>query len=216
LTDGHRAKVEEKPEVRKAGGVYYTPTYIVDYIVKQTVGPLVDGKTPKQVEKLTVLDPACGSGSFLLGAFEFLLAWHLEYYTKNDPEKWAKQKPARIYETNPNAQFVVERAVPSAFSDAHQASAQGTARSTPIRNWQLTTAERKRILTANLYGVDIDTQAVEVTKLSLLLKVLDRPKHRPADLPTLRPHARRNRPRRNRHHNDCQAHRRHRRAFPYT
>jgi len=30
LTDGHRAKVEEKPEVRKAGGVYYTPTYIVD------------------------------------------------------------------------------------------------------------------------------------------------------------------------------------------
>ncbi|MCX5859954.1 MAG: restriction endonuclease subunit M, partial [Proteobacteria bacterium] len=34
LTAGHQAKVEEKPEVRKAGGVYYTPTYIVDYIVK--------------------------------------------------------------------------------------------------------------------------------------------------------------------------------------
>ena len=31
-------KIEEKPEVRKAGGVYYTPTYIVDYIVKNTVG----------------------------------------------------------------------------------------------------------------------------------------------------------------------------------
>ena len=38
LTAGHQAKVEEKPEVRKAGGVYYTPTYIVDYIVKNTVG----------------------------------------------------------------------------------------------------------------------------------------------------------------------------------
>ena len=37
LTAGHRAVVEEKPEVRKAGGVYYTPTYIVDYIVKNTV-----------------------------------------------------------------------------------------------------------------------------------------------------------------------------------
>ena len=35
LTEGHRAKVEEKPEVRKAGGVYYTPSYIVDYIVAE-------------------------------------------------------------------------------------------------------------------------------------------------------------------------------------
>ena len=47
LTKGHQAKVEEKPEVKKAGGVYYTPTYIVDYIVKHTVGKLVEGKTPK-------------------------------------------------------------------------------------------------------------------------------------------------------------------------
>ncbi len=43
-----------------------------------------------------------------------------------------------------------------------------------IRNeWRLTTAERKRILLNNIYGVDIDLQAVEVTKLSLLLKVLE-------------------------------------------
>ena len=48
LTAGHQAKVEEKPEVRKAGGVYYTPTYIVDYIVKNTVGKLLEGKTPKK------------------------------------------------------------------------------------------------------------------------------------------------------------------------
>jgi len=42
LTDGHRAKVEEKPEVRKAGGVHYTPQYIVNYIVKNTIGKLSD------------------------------------------------------------------------------------------------------------------------------------------------------------------------------
>jgi hypothetical protein len=41
LTSGHRAIVEDKPEVKKAGGVYYTPTYIVDYIVRQTVGKLL-------------------------------------------------------------------------------------------------------------------------------------------------------------------------------
>ena len=39
--------------------------------------------------------------------------------------------------------------------------------------WRLTTAERKRILLNSIYGVDIDPQAVEVTKLSLLLKVLE-------------------------------------------
>ena len=43
----------------------------------------------------------------------------------------------------------------------------------PGRRWRLTTAERKRILLNNIYGVDIDRQAVEVTKLSLLLKVLE-------------------------------------------
>lgn len=151
LTDGHRARVEEKPEVRKAGGVYYTPTYIVSYIVRQTLGPLVEGRTPKQIEKLRVLDPACGSGSFLLGAFEFLLDWHLRYYTAHDPAVWAKKKNPPIYETAPNAHGI----------------GRGSG------NWQLTTAERKRILVAHLHGVDIDAQAVEVTKLSLLLKVLE-------------------------------------------
>ena len=48
LTEGHQAKVEDKPEVKKAGGVYYTPTYIVDYIVKNTVGKLLEGKTPEK------------------------------------------------------------------------------------------------------------------------------------------------------------------------
>jgi len=299
LTKGHRAKVEDKPEVKKAGGVYYTPTYIVDYIVKNTVGQLVwgyaaetdgtclvckglwvggqgsgvggqgnelgernenrdqivqgsscvargdgtggpdvqgsqkaaakrkvrngsaddtsgsirtcqhcgrswfepsegvsqpfvdfervtdgvgylhtpDGKTrisgsatnsrcakaksdgrqatertdsvserraltPKQVGELRVLDPACGSGSFLIGAYQYLLDWHLKYYAANEPEKWARQRNPRIYQDSTGG-------------------------------WKLTTGERKRILLNNIYGVDIDSQAVEVTKLSLLLKVLE-------------------------------------------
>jgi len=142
LTPHHRAVVEEKPEVKKAGGVYYTPTYIVDYIVKHTVGELVKGKTPRQISKLRVLDPACGSGSFLLGAYQYLLDYHLNWYIEHDPEKWAARKEPPIY--------------------------QG-----PRGEWRLTTAEKKRILLNNIYGVDIDRQAVEVTKLSLLLKVLE-------------------------------------------
>ncbi|MCK4629385.1 MAG: N-6 DNA methylase, partial [Sedimentisphaerales bacterium] len=142
LTKGHRAKVEDKPEVKKAGGVYYTPTYIVEYIVKNTVGKLLEGKTPNTAAKLKILDPACGSGSFLIGAYQYLLDWHLRYYTENGPEQWAKKKNPRVYQNK-------------------------------IDEWKLTTGERKRILLNNIYGVDIDTQAVEVTKLSLLLKVLE-------------------------------------------
>ena len=144
---GKTAVVEDKPEVKKAGGVYYTPTYIVDYIVRNTVGTLVEGKTPAQVAKLTVLDPACGSGSFLIGAYQFLLDWHLSYYTQNNQAKWAGGKNAVIYPFRKDAEG----------GDL----------------WRLTTAEKKRILLQNIYGVDIDTQAVEVTKLSLLLKVLE-------------------------------------------
>lgn len=97
LTEGHHAKVEDKPEVKKAGGVYYTPTYIVEYIVENTVGKLLEGKTPKQAASLRILDPACGSGSFLLGAYEYLLQWHLKFYTESDSTKWAKgSKPALV------------------------------------------------------------------------------------------------------------------------
>jgi len=142
LTPGHQAKIEEKPEVRKAGGVYYTPKYIVDYIVANTVGKLLEGKTPDQVSQLRIVDPACGSGSFLLGAFQYLMDWHEEYYLAHDPQQWVRGK---------------EPALAPLGGD----------------EYRLSTPEKKRILINNIYGVDIDAQAVEVTKLSLLLKVLE-------------------------------------------
>jgi adenine-specific DNA-methyltransferase len=81
-----RVKVEEKPEVRKAGGVYYTPKYIVDYIVKNTVGKLIENKSPSEISKLRFADIACGSGSFLIGVFETLLDYHNNYYWNNQEE----------------------------------------------------------------------------------------------------------------------------------
>lgn len=131
-----KAKIEEKPEVRKAGGVYYTPQYIVDYIVKNTVGKLIEGKTPKEIEKIKIADPACGSGSFLLGAYQYLLDYHKNYYSDSGTKGGKKGSPL-----------------------------------TP--DGSLTSTEKKRILLNNIYGVDIDTNAVEVTKLSLLLKCME-------------------------------------------
>ncbi len=87
ITDS--ARVEEKPEVRKAGGVYYTPEYIVRYIVENTVGKLIDGKTPAQIAEMRFADIACGSGSFLLGVFDLLLRYHTKFYNDN-PSKAKK------------------------------------------------------------------------------------------------------------------------------
>lgn len=130
-------RIEEKPEVRKAGGVYYTPQYIVEYIVKNTVGKLIEGKSPKEIEKIKIVDPACGSGSFLLGAFDYLLRYHTDWYHRNG--------------------FTARKGKENPFTP------QGT----------LSTHEKKRILRSNIYGVDLDANAVEVSKLSLLLKCME-------------------------------------------
>lgn len=139
LTDEHEAIVEDKPEVKKAGGVYYTPTNIVDYIVKVSVGKLLKNKTPLQAKNLKILDPSCGSGSFLIGIYQYLLDWYLKKYAENPDGRGHKNK---IYKAE-NGQY------------------------------RLTSDERKQILLKNIYGVDVDLQAVETTKLSLLLKVLE-------------------------------------------
>jgi hypothetical protein len=145
LTAGHQAKVDEKPEVRKAGGVYYTPSYIVDYIVKHTVGEQIKDRSPSRlaggdgIPPFRILDMACGSGSFLLGAYGYLLDHCLKWYMEHKPDTHRKA----VYKDARNGQF------------------------------RLTVEEKKRILTRHVFGVDIDPQAVEVTKLSLLLRVLE-------------------------------------------
>ncbi|MGP8110088.1 MAG: Eco57I restriction-modification methylase domain-containing protein [Thermoplasmata archaeon] len=75
-----RVHLEEKPEVRKAGGVYYTPGPIVEYIVETAVGRRIAGKPPQELSKFRVLDPACGSGSFLVAAYSRLIDEHVRFY----------------------------------------------------------------------------------------------------------------------------------------
>ncbi len=242
--------VEEKPEVRKAGGVYYTPRYIVDYIVEQTVGrqlaaitvpqdsqrlenraasvpegqqKLAGGRasaasenprssakatsTPdgvpephathssapagahdsgdadpvaasaagglahrlisdqpsglrstatlslpafeKATSVLRILDPACGSGSFLIRAFERVCEHWQEWLTAQLP----KEKTAR-----------------AAWEKKHRKLCWVDAETGDIH---LTVDLKRRILTENIYGVDLDSAAVEVTQLSLYLKMLE-------------------------------------------
>ena len=155
FTKGQHAKIEEKPETRKAGGVYYTPEYIVSYIVENTLGELLKKKNPQEVEKIRVLDPACGSGSFVVNAYEYLLNWHLEYYVQEKNIKSSLRRN-QIYKL---------KAIKKKNINKEQEKYSKT--------YRLSIAEKQRILLNNIYGVDIDSQAVEVTKLSLLLKLME-------------------------------------------
>jgi len=132
-----RARIEEKPEVRKAGGVYYTPQYIVNYIVDNTVGKLIEGKSPKEISKMRFADISCGSGSFLITVFDRLLEYHRKWYQNNSEQ--AKRDGCIL-------------------SDGR---------------WVLSLKQKQNMLTNNIYGVDLDHQAVEVTQLSLYLKLLE-------------------------------------------
>ena len=64
-----RVKLENGHDKRKKMGIYYTPSYIVDYIVKNSVGEYIKNKSIDEILDVKILDPACGSGSFLIKAF---------------------------------------------------------------------------------------------------------------------------------------------------
>lgn len=122
-----RKSEERQKSTRKSQGIYYTPKYIVDYLVKETLGEVLKKTKPKELAKIKVLDPACGSGSFLTAAYDKIL----ETLTKQNPQT-------------------------SLFS-------------------------KFDILKENIFGVDLDVQAIEIAQLNLLLKVLSQK----TKLPTL-------------------------------
>ncbi len=74
LTRG-RKNLEEVSdfEIRKQEGIYYTPQWVVEQIVSKTVRDYVRGKTLDELHDVKILDPACGSGPFLITAFRELL-----------------------------------------------------------------------------------------------------------------------------------------------
>lgn len=115
---------------RKEQGIYYTPTFIVDYIVKNTLGEILDNKK-LTLEKIRALDPACGSGSFLLKTFDYI-----DQYLKKKDKNYAQTQLGSGDEKT-----------------------------------RITT--RTRILRDNIFGVDLDSKAVEITQLTLLLKAAD-------------------------------------------
>jgi len=79
-----KAKLEGGRTHRKEQGIYYTPTYIVDYIVKNAINQYLKNKSLPEILTARVLDPACGSGSFLIRAFSEICRLVEEKLKKGD------------------------------------------------------------------------------------------------------------------------------------
>jgi type I restriction-modification system DNA methylase subunit len=179
-TTDKRAKVVEKPEVRKAGGVYYTPEYIVRYIVNETVGKLLyqDGHSERSEESDNVKEDSSsrhGSTSLTMTSG-----------TQNDKMEVRKLKltPAEVAKLKiidiacGSGSFLLE--VYSQLLDYHtryynEFPEKAKKGDTETREGKIVLSHKKRqeILVNNIYGVDIDFQATEVTQLSLYLKLME-------------------------------------------
>ncbi len=153
---GKSVGITRKPAVRHKGGVYYTPRFIVDSIIRRVVGPRLSGRTPAEVLEVRILDPACGSGSFLTAALQYLFDYCLSVVQK-DPSLAKAAVPALSADFGTKTR---KKKSEIAFQDR-----QG--------RWHLAPDFRAALLIHCIHGVDIDQQAVEVTVMSLYVKMLD-------------------------------------------
>lgn len=114
-------KIGKDSKKRKEHGIYYTPEAIVNYIIQNALVPVLNNcHTIDDLMKIKVLDPACGSGSFLIKAVDAIYQ--------------------RYYEFN------------------YRGSS---------------TYKKLQIITSNIYGVDLDQQAVEIARLNLLINAVE-------------------------------------------
>jgi methylase of polypeptide subunit release factors len=129
--------IVSEPEVVISDGVVPTPKLIVDKIVTDTLTPVISVKTYAQISDIKILDMCCGSGTFLISVFDFML--------------------------KSIAQAILEEGIKDSRLTFELADG----------SHGLTLQSKRRILEHNIYGVDINPYAVEVSEFSLLLKLLE-------------------------------------------
>ncbi|MBU6113709.1 Eco57I restriction-modification methylase domain-containing protein [Mammaliicoccus lentus] len=137
-------RLELKDEQKKAGGIYYTPQKIVEKIVNYSIESTIENKSFDEIKNIRIADIACGSGSFLIGAYKNLIKFYEEYYQnlRNDDAEYINAVTRNIIFVDNNV-------------------------------CKLSMEFKKTILEKNIFGVDIDAQAIEVAKMSLYITMLE-------------------------------------------
>lgn len=126
--------LEIKSEERKSNGIYYTPEYIVDNIIENSLVPYLEKQKKISDFKIArILDFSCGSGVFLIKAYKNLIRYFMENSEKIDNLYLFKNSSGNV---------------------------------------SLTMEAKKIILENNIFGIDIDSQAVEIVKMSLYFTML--------------------------------------------
>jgi type I restriction-modification system DNA methylase subunit len=145
-------KSEERRDIRKAGGVFYTPPIIVHYIVDNTLGCLLN-ELEKQHEvhaiekakEIKVLDPACGSGSFLIYAYQVLANFYRRVNQQIEDEQVKLLESVASPDMFKRLELVKQLPQPLLDYSHH-------------------------ILQKQLYGVDIDPEAAEIAAVNLTMQ----------------------------------------------
>lgn len=163
--------IKDNLETRKAQGSYYTPQYIVEFIVDHTLGRYLYGtrngkpngikaygqkrQTSEDIRELRVLDSACGSGSFLIYAYQVLAEFYLSEIARLTEEFDQKVKE------------IAARFATATIDDRIEAQRLEDEREYLRNNY------RRLILEKHLYGVDLDPQAAEIAVMNLILRALE-------------------------------------------
>ena len=163
--------IQDNLETRKAQGSYYTPQYIVEFIVDHTLGRYLYGtrngkpdgvsaygqkrRTSTDIRDLRVLDSACGSGSFLIYAYQVLATFYELEISRLTAEFDAKIKE------------IAARFATATIDDRVEAQRLEDERDYLRDNY------RQLILEKHLYGVDLDPQAAEIAVMNLILRALE-------------------------------------------
>lgn len=137
IVDSKEITIVEEPEVLASSGVVPTPKLIVANIVKETLTPLFKDKSLKEIESIRIADICCGSGTFLISIYDFILEKSILF---------------AIDEGVTDDSFIYK-----SFDGSYH----------------LTLKAKQSLLVNNIFGVDINPYAVEVSKFSLLLKLLE-------------------------------------------
>jgi type II restriction/modification system DNA methylase subunit YeeA len=151
-----RVEAEIDQRVRKQSGIYYTPAYIVHYIVDNTLGIKLKELEEKfgleageEAKDLKILDPACGSGSFLIYAFDLLADFYERINTNITQEQ---------------LRLSTETANPDIFENREK-----------FKHLPKKIVDYpKRILEDHLYGVDLDPAAAEIATINLVIKAFEK------------------------------------------
>lgn len=136
---------------RKGSGSFYTPRPLVQDLVRHSLGPLVKGKSYSEIERLRILDPACGSAHFLVEAMRFLgQALHRAYVEEGNG------RPPRDFRSTTGQGW-----------DADWRASDEEARfsNSEARAWC-----KRRVAERCLFGVDLNPTAVQLARVALWIE----------------------------------------------